>query len=236
MHIHVLPPLDLARTSANALNSLFAKQHDKDFLFLSSGGSALTLLDYIDPHFFGPQSTIGVLDERYSTDTALNTMAQIENTLFYTHVKNTGAQFIDTKIQQDESIEACAFRFEKSLRDWVDRTHGTIITSVGIGPDAHTAGIMPYPENPELFNTMFNNPTQWVTAYDAQNKNPYPLRITTTLPFLRTIHSAVIFVSGENKKDALKKFISTDGSLAKSPCRIWREIKNVELYTDQPIV
>lgn len=231
MKINTLPKDQTATSAAMALNKLFAEQQGKEFLFLSSGGSSLKILDHIDTNNFGPQSTIGVLDERYSTDPEINNLAQLEKTQFLKKALANGANFIDTKPKQNESAEELAKRFEDALRKF----SGEIIASVGIGPDAHTSGIMPFPEDPELFEKTFNATEHWVIAYDAQNKNPYRMRITTTFPFLRKIDHAIIFAIGDEKKTALQKLVSENGTLAESPCRIWRENPSSELFTDQTI-
>ncbi|MHB1163157.1 MAG: 6-phosphogluconolactonase [Minisyncoccota bacterium] len=235
MNVRTLPSTMVAKAAAQALNASLAAQQGKEFLFLSSGGSSLSLLEYLDPRHFGPHSTIGVLDERYSADPTINNLALLEQTGFYKKVQAAGAHFIDTKVRPGESIESVATRFEKSLRDWAGRTGGTILASVGVGPDAHTSGIMPYPEDPHHFDTLFNDEAHWVAAYDAHDKNPHRLRITTTFPFLRKIDSAIIFIVGENKRPALKKMLAGTGTLSESPCRIWREVAGAEVYTDQKL-
>jgi len=224
--------------ASKALNDLFSeqKQQGKDFLFLSSGGSSLSLLDGLDSANFGLNSTIGVLDERYSLDPNVNNLAQLQKSKFYQDIIKKGARVIDTTVHDGESPKDLAVRFEKQLKDWVDCTHGVIIASVGVGPDAHTSGIMPYPENKKFFDEKFNDKSHWVTEYDAEDKNPHRMRVTTTFPFLKKIDHAVIFISGESKKEALKKLLAEEGSLYESPCRIWRgmpEANMVQVFTDQ---
>ncbi|MHB0865453.1 MAG: 6-phosphogluconolactonase [Minisyncoccota bacterium] len=235
MTIKTLPSAIVVEAAAQMLNASFAERQGKEFLFLSSGGSSLSLLEYLDPRHFGPHSTIGVLDERYSEDPAVSTMVQLEQTAFYRMVREAGAHFIDTKVQPGESIASLANRFEEALQAWIEQTEGVIIASVGVGPDAHTSGIMPYPEDPRYFNTLFNDAAHWVAAYDAHDKNPHRLRVTTTLPFLRRIDSAIIFIIGENKRPALEQLLSDAGTLPESPCRIWREVAGAEVYTDQKL-
>ena len=247
MNIRTFPSQDVAKETAMALNSLFAKQNGKEFLFLSSGGSSLGLLQYINPDNFGSHSTFCVLDERYSEDPLLNNFTQIKSGDFYKQIKERGAHFIDTKIQHSwsdgksggkETINSLATRFENELRAWVTRTNGTIIATVGIGHDAHTSGIMPFPEDEELFQKTFNNESRWVVGYDAKDKNPYRLRITTTIPFFKRINSPIIFITSKDKRQALEKLLDgkldgrSGGSINKSPCRIWREIPGVEIFTD----
>jgi len=237
MKLKVFSKEDVAVEASRALNDLFVaqKQNRKEFLFLSSGGSSLSLLEGLDPVNFGSNSTVGVLDERYSTDPSINNLAQLKKSKFYQDIVGRGAHVVDTTVHEGESIQDLANCFEKQLKDWVNRTHGVIIASVGVGPDAHTSGIMPYPENKKFFDEKFNDARHWVTDYDAEGKNPHRMRVTTTFPFLNKIDHAVIFISGESKKEALRKLVAEEGSLYESPCRIWREAPDAQIFTDQVI-
>jgi len=55
-------------------------------------------------------------------------------------------------------LEKLAHRYESSLFEWAKKhPEGKIIATMGIGFDGHTAGIMPYPENPETFARLFED-------------------------------------------------------------------------------
>ncbi len=231
MNISVLPSSEILQATASVLNELFSKEREKEFLFLSSGGSCLALLEHIDPSNFDSRCTISVLDERYSRNPLRNTFAQIQKTHFYKKATEYGAHSIDTRPQKNESMLELSQRFERELRAWRTRSSGSIIATVGIGIDAHTAGIVPFPEDPSFFEDTFNS-LHWVASYDAGAKAEEPLRITTTIPFFKTITHSVIFVTGEAKKNALAKLYSDTGSLAESPCRVWRDIPEVKVFTD----
>ncbi len=230
MKLHWFEEKTLVEETAKRLNELFKEQ--EEFLFLISGGSSLALLEHLNTDYFGPKSTISILDERHSDDPGVNNFAQIEATAFYKKVIRQGASSIDTKPEQNESIDVLALRFEKELRKWERNTKGVIIATVGIGPDAHTSGILPHPEEKDLFATLFDTPLRWVTSYDAGDKNKHPLRVTTILPFLRRIDHPIIFISGESKREALLTLLSDTGNIHEHPGRIWREIPGTELYTD----
>ncbi|MFZ1075700.1 MAG: 6-phosphogluconolactonase [Minisyncoccia bacterium] len=232
MKIHTLPGDKVIEGAAQALNEAFAKQAGKEFLFLSCGGSSLAILDHLDSNNFGPRSTVSVLDERYTTDPANNTFALITQTDFYKKISANGAHFIDTRVEDGESIEGLAKRFEDGLRDWRGRTHGAVIAMVGIGPDGHTGGMMPHPDEVEFFNTTFNDDAHWVASYDAKDRNPFRLRVTTTLPFMRTIDTAIIYMVGENKRRSLERLLADEGGLAETPCRVWKDVAGAELFTD----
>ena len=71
-----------------------------------------------------------------------------------------------------------------------------------------------------------------VAPYDAHEKNEFPLRTTTTNSFLRNkVNHAILYVSGESKRDMLQNVLQK-GSLNEYPARIIHEMKDVTLVTD----
>ena len=208
--------------AADGLDNLFHEIRGP-VLFLSSGGSSLELLDGLQ---IGENVTVSVLDERYSTDPTVHNFAQ-----FFERIRPNA--FIDTRVGQNETLQQLAERFEKELREWKNKNPGgKIMITQGMGSDGHTAGIMPYPENPQLFKELFENTEHWVVGYDAKEKNEYPMRVTVTMPFLRTADYSIAYITGEKKKPAFERVLAKLGSLADTPARIMREMKNVQLFTD----
>ena len=211
------------------LQNLFSSS-SRPVLVLLSGGSAFDLLRKIDIENFGKHITIGVLDERFSTDEKVNNFAQLTATEFYRRAQEKGVHFIDTRIKEGETLEGLVKRFEKALREWKEENPvGTVIITQGIGTDGHTAGIMPHFENPE----MFDDPDIWVLGYDAKEKLQHPLRVTVTFPFLRNIvdHS-IVYAKGEEKKEIVEKIMAKQGSLAQIPALIIHEMKDVKIITE----
>jgi 6-phosphogluconolactonase/glucosamine-6-phosphate isomerase/deaminase len=203
-------------------------------LLLVSGGSAFDIFPHIDINNFGDKVTLGVLDERFSINSSENNMTQLKATDFYKQVLSNGCHIIDTAVIDGETIEQLENRFNDALLGWIkNNPQGVVIATVGIGPDGHTSGILPFPENPSLFSQLFENSKKLVVNYDADGKNPYRYRVTTTNTFLRDyIDHAFVYAVGENKKDALIRLKSDSGDLATTPARILREMKNVDLFTD----
>jgi 6-phosphogluconolactonase/glucosamine-6-phosphate isomerase/deaminase len=217
--------------SALAKRLLEYKMTNTPVLLLFSGGSAMTFLDEIRKDVFGNYLTISVLDERFSANTTVNNFAQFTKTEFYKKACKAGAAFIDTRVRA-ETQEELAERFAKELHAWKNKNiPGTVVATMGIGRDGHTAGILPFPENYAQFQNLFENPNTWIASYNAGNKNRYPNRITVTLPFLRKyVTYAYVFMEGAEKKAALEHVLAKEGNLSKTPARILREMKNVELY------
>lgn len=220
--------------AAQALSELFEEQYRKPTLFLSAGGSSLGILQFVDPMHLGSHLCIGVTDERYSENPEINNFAKLMATPLYGEARNRDAEFIDTRIKDGESLESLAERFEKSLRNWkTAHPEGRVLITQGIGPDGHTQGILPYQENPDLFKKLFDNPERWAVGYDAEDKNEFPLRLTVTMPFLRdVVDFAIVYMVGENKKEALRGILAEQGNLVQTPGRIIREMKNVTVFTD----
>ncbi|MDA1337664.1 MAG: 6-phosphogluconolactonase [bacterium] len=199
-------------------------------LFLSSGGSSLELLERIS--IFPSNLTIGMTDERFSENPKVNNFAQLTETSFFQKAEERGAYFIDTRVQPGDDIEIFAKRFHGALAGWrEEHSGGRIVITQGVGPDGHTVGIMPHPKEQGMFAELFAG-EHLAVGYDAGDKNEYPLRATITLPFLRMVDHSLVYMVGDEKKNALEKMLGKDGTLYETPARIIREMPEVHIFTD----
>jgi len=222
-------------SATSCLAKCLNENKTKEVLLLLSGGSAFSLLDS-DNKWLRSQITIGVLDERYSSDPKINNFQQLSSTSFFSWAKMRGCKFINTTVKRNESIVELAHRFEKELKNWKDRNpKGLIIITQGMGPDGHTSGIMPYPENKDLFVKQFEDESKWVVSYDARKKNSYSLRVTTTIPFLKLVDISVMYAVGKEKANVLKKILSEKIPRNIFPITTINEMKQVFLFTDNII-
>ncbi len=224
--------------AAQALRGLLTIAHDKPTLFLSSGGSSLALLDDISEDLLHSALTISVSDDRYSYDPQINNFAQLMAKPLYHRAVSKGCAFIDTRPRPNETLEAVGMRFDASLKVWV-RAHpdGSVLMTEGIGPDRHTCGILPHPEDPQRFRQLFDQDDCWAVGYKGKGKNEYLERITITLPFLRQqVTHSVVYACGSAKLPALQALVDPEGDLATTPVRILCTMANAHLFTDQAIV
>ncbi len=206
----------------------------RDVLFLSSGGSALGALDRIDESAIGPYLTIGIFDERYDPTNKTSNYAQLRKTDFYQRAVQRGCRLIDTSTQRAQSQEALADFYENELRSWRARhPRGAIMATIGIAIDGHTAGIMPFPEDPGRFHELFER-ERWIISYDATGKNPLPKRITTTYTFLRYVDLVGIFLVGSEKGPMFKRLLEGD-DCALVPGRIIKTLPRGAVYIDTPL-
>ena len=234
MEIIYTEPNTILKTAQESLGIMLNKHKDTDTLLMLSGGSALSLIDILPKDILWNNVTITTLDERYThTDTESN-FAQILNKDSIHFIKNT-THFIDPRPKATESLEETAKRFSVSLHTWSD-THpnGKIIATVGVGEDGHTAGMLPFPENPVLFDKLFNNKDSWICGYEvSKDKNIHTKRITVTNTFLKEkITEALIYITGETKRKPLIKLLSPTGNISETPAYSINNIKTTTLLTD----
>ena len=97
----------------------------------------------------------------------------------------------------EEDLDAAAARYAESLPERLDIAH------LGIGPDGHTASLVPDDAVLEVRDKRVA-----VTAGEYQGVR----RMTLTYPELEQTRSLLWVVTGESKVDALKKLIAQDPS------------------------
>lgn len=233
MQIQRLNSKDEATAAAGEyLNALLIENKKYPILLMLSAGSALSILDCVGDSAIGENLTISILDERFSLDPKINNFHQLQQTDFYTLAFAAEASFFGTLPRPNDTQDSLAQRWEKNLRNWRKQNpKGVIITTLGMGADGHTFGILPYPENPDEFHQLFQS-AEWVRVYNAGKKNKYPERVTTTLTFLKEFDIALAFVCGSEKKPALDKVIEKKGKINELPALAWHEIKNIKVFTD----
>ncbi len=229
--------IEVKEKAGEYINTLLQKYKDQPILLMLSGGSAINILDFVNIKSLGKNVTMTVLDERYSKDPKVNNFAQFAETEFYQNVRDKmDVTFLDTRIRNGENLEDLTERLRNYIKRWISNKKdkdSKIIATLGIGEDGHTAGIMPYPENPELFKKLFENTKSWVIGYNAGKKNPYPFRVTVNLPFLREkVDHSIVYAVGDNKREALKRVLVKEGTLSENPARIIHEMKNVQIFTN----
>ncbi len=223
---------NLKEVAGKALDKMVKDRNGKPLLLLLSGGSSLDLLEYISDEALKGGITIGMLDDRYSRDPAVNSYMILNDGIFFERALQKGCIIMDSSVSEHESLELYAERYESYIKEWMTMyPDGIIRATVGIGPDGHTSGILPNPEDPETFEALFNT-EKLIMGYYVGDKSPHKYRMTSTFTLMKKFDQVMTYMSGKNKKEALQKVLAEEGDLAETPGRIVRELKNVTIYTD----
>ncbi|MES2014316.1 MAG: 6-phosphogluconolactonase, partial [Patescibacteria group bacterium] len=144
-------------------------------LLLLSGGSAFDILSYTTLPENASHMTLGVLDERFTKDPKENNFTTLKETGFFKNALQKGARTIDTSMRF-ERVEALAEAMNSAWSLWIEKNSGgTILATLGMGADGHTAGIMPYAEDPGMFDILFEDKQKFVIGYDAHGKHELTL-------------------------------------------------------------
>jgi len=229
LHLNISADRETASHRTGSEISEFLSQQSKSVLLLVSGGSSLSVLDHIKIDR-GDHLTITLLDERFGVADTDSNFYQLTKTDFYKRAQAAGCHFINFS---GETAEDTARTFEESLITWRNENQeGEMVALAGIGPDGHTAGMMPMPEEEDLFNRLFVG-DRLVVSYDASGKNPFPLRITTTMTFLQSLDHVFVFAVGAEKRNALKS-MRGEGEISATPALALSQLDGV-LYIDKDL-
>ncbi len=211
-----------AQDAGAYLSQALARHRESPVLLLLSGGSALALLEHVDPAVLGPHLTLTTLDERYSSDPSASNFSQIVATDFYAAAQAAGVECIDSTFMPGEILEVVGARFETALHSWhVTHPQGVVVATLGIGLDGHTAGIFPGPQPVD-----FAGP-QWVASYSLSpgTVNRYRERITVTYTYLRShLTEAIVYAVGPEKRKIIDTLAISAGMLERTPAAIIVEL------------
>ena len=222
------------RMAGETLSHELINKADRPALLLVSGGSSLAVLDTMSDVAVRANMQIGQIDERWTKyDRDLNAYTY-KKTDFAKILSERGIPFVPIDTTFAQSAMESAQNYEDYLKRWRGLfSNGLVVGLFGIGTDGHIAGILPFPNQKEMFEQTFLNTRQWYAGYDTGAVGSFPTRITMTLhALMQEVDMSVVYVSGEEKREALRRTLLPDGSLHETPARILNETKNVHLFTD----
>lgn len=231
IHTSTTPVEDAAKQLERHIKSV----RNTPALILFSGGSALALVECLRPEILTKQHTLTVLDERYTFENDESNFYKLSRTSFFRGALERGVSVIDPRPTGSETLMDTARRFDLALKEWhiINRT-GIGVATIGIGPDGHTAGVLPNAVSKDEFSKLFLSDNKCAVGYVTRPEvNHHRERITATLTYLtRHIDHAIIFASGTPKKAALLKTLYAEEDYHNTPAQILRHITDAQLYTD----
>lgn len=202
---------DVQAAICQSMASSLVSTKDQPVLLFLSGGSCFRLLPLLQPLLFAadyqfPHLTIAMVDERYDQDQSNFVTLQREYQAFYQTAIAHGVSFLNTSPQFNNQYEMADW-YEETMRCEMLKVKSQklkVITLLGMGPDGHIAGILPFPDTEEkIFYSTFLDTPRLVVGYDATGKNQFTKRYTLTFPGLLLSDQIFVYVVGEEKKVAL---------------------------------
>lgn len=116
-----------------------------------------------------------------------------------------------------ETVDQALSRVRSDLDSALDG--GLDVTLLGMGPDGHIASLFVRHEHPEGARVV----------HVPNSPKPPPARMSLTTAMLGTAERALLVVSGESKKEALRRLANGDDSLPAS------RLPGLIVFTDQEI-
>src|SRR3989344_588338 len=226
---------EASKKAAEAIGEYFKENNDNEILFLSCGGSGIRMLNDIKSESLSSKLTVTMLDSRLQVEPQDENFYQLTRTDFYIRALQKRVRFLDVSLLRNLPLKEAGERFEAMLKNWLE-THkgGKVIASIGMGPDGHIAGIIPFPEDQKTFDGLFKNETRLSLAYEVPSKNQFPNRLTTTYSFFSKIDRVVSYITGEDKRDRLLELAGKKAFPEyRFPGIILSKLNEVSIFTDQ---
>ena len=197
-------------------------QTGQEVLWLTSGGSATTVQVEIMKHLRDDASdwlgklTILPVDERYGEYGHENSNSTQMRAAGFEPGDATWYDVLEKNLPMPETISHYTELAENAFA-----TATTVVATLGMGPDAHTAGVLP--GSPAVTDT-----TSTVVGYSWSDYE----RITLGIPMLLKIDSAFLLAYGEAKKEALERLRKNEEPVEELPAKILYDITDVTVYND----
>ncbi len=215
------------------LNEILLGLKGQKTLLLSCGGSTIGALNYVKDESLGEWLTFGMLDDRLQVPFENNNFHLMTETHFYKRALNKKVEIIDTAKLKDMDAGDAGRIFDALLKEYFHKNPKTkVIVTMGMGPDGHIAGMMPEKDE-NNFAKKFQDENILGIGYKVSEKNDFPYRLTSTYTMLEKIDKAVVYITGEQKREKLAVILK-GGEIEKNtvPASILNKMKEVHLFTD----
>jgi 6-phosphogluconolactonase/glucosamine-6-phosphate isomerase/deaminase len=128
-------------------------------------------------------------------------------------------QTVDTTLSYEDCVNEYDYRLMGLMKDGEEIN----IAFLGFGTDGHFGSVF-HGDDMDYGESL-------VTGTNA--KDPYPVvqRITMTPNLIGLADKIVVILTGVEKKTVLEEFLDGDLDEIEFPCKIWKDIDNVEIVT-----
>lgn len=247
--------------ASDALAKIFTEYQNVPVLFLSSGGSALSLLT---PEILArnAEMTVSVLDEHYVADPIERNFEKLKKTEFFMRVTQNydappSPSFKEGELKREfdmrlhspsiplserggsrgtfdpygGEVEEAGKRFDAFLKDWMVKCPE--------GKIVVTAGMGPDGHTVGIvpfsdavsFEKLFLSPKTLAVGYKT-DYGPFPARVTATFELLKKCSDVIFYAVGMDKKEAVQTLLNSEKPLCEFPALFLKTLPQAILYTD----
>jgi 6-phosphogluconolactonase len=221
--VKIIPSANPNQEAADLLQEALLRHPNA--LLLLSGGSASRVYELVSPANLPPTLVVGLVDERFGTpDHESSNLNGIKKSGIITALEAARVTF--QPILHGQSRQQEVESYEQWLNKHYDRPW---ILILGIGPDGHTAGMLP-DTDAARFHATFS--AGLVAGYD--NTGPYPSRITLTIPALQHATEVIVIAADKSKRPVIDR-LASDQQIAENemPAVVLRALPNVSIFVSQ---
>lgn len=192
-------------------------EENKAVLWLVPGGSGIAVAAEVSKllaHMDLSNLTVTLTDERYGP------IGHPDSD--WLHLEEAGFQLPGATlvpVLTGENRTATTDHFSKTLQELLEKSDYKL-GFFGIGPDGHTAGILPH--------SVAAESTELACEYDAGQFE----RITTTPATIAMLDEIVVYGMGEAKKPTLEQ-LNEDYSVVDQPAQALKQVPLLTIFTDQ---
>lgn len=226
---------DVAEGYRIAKEILYELVDKKTALFLSGGKTPKAILQRIAQERKLVLGVVGQVDERYGAPFHESSNELLfKEAGFLDYLKQVHVPFHSMLPKKSERGKL-AEEYDQFLRR-MSTLYQKSVATLGIGTDGHTAGIAP--NRPDFHNPVFDKERKHLLVSEFNDEmGSFKERITMTFLGLSMLDYLLVFVFGEDKKEALEK-IFDEGKEEEIPARFLKRseiAKKTLIITDQNI-
>jgi len=187
---------------AKASQFLYKNVDRQTALFLSGGSSPKPLYEYLAHDARVQAATVALIDERYGAVMHESSNERmIKETNFFSYCNKTAIP-VKTVLHNDISLEETADRYDLVVREILFHLPKSVAI-LGLGEDGHIAGLAP--SRKDFENPLFEKNAESLLVGSFDDHGKFGQRITMTFTALSMVDHFLVWVMGENKRQALEE-------------------------------
>ncbi len=181
--------------------------------------------------------SFSLIDERFGEKDEMNTnFCQLQMLHEVMMLEKQGAKFVPI-LQTGLDLTATAEHYEKFLQLWAEGPNKKMLGIFGLGPDFHTAGILPH--KPEFSQQFYEKLAVGYKLDDiSDSDNKFRSRVTLSFKGMQLLSDCWVYAVGTEKQAVVSELKQELGKqhfaeqVAQKPGLFLTTLKEISIYTD----